>query len=67
MSCNLRYRVQKKERTSRPYIIGNKSFPLPVFIWRDIYAAENIDVLRKYYKPGNKNYRIIDTETGEEK
>ena len=56
----MRFRLQKKEAIARPNILGNCSFPVHTYRWRDIAMSESIDELLKIM-PDNKDYRIEDT------
>ena len=56
----MRFRLQKKEAIARPNILGNHSFPVHTYRWRDIAMSESIDELLKIL-PDNKDYRIEDT------
>ena len=56
----MRFRLQKKEAIARPNILGNHSFPVHTYRWRDIAMSESIDELLKIM-PDNKDYRIEDT------
>ena len=58
-----RFRLQRKERVAMPCIIGNRSFPLPTFRWKDIAISDDataLEDLRRCCEPA-ENYRVIDT------
>ena len=57
---NARYRLQRKEVYHMSNILGNKSFPVATYRWRDILASDDKEALEEYLiKDGN--HRIIDT------
>lgn len=57
---NARYRLQRKETNHMPNILGNHSFPVVTYRWKDILASDDKEALEEYLiKDGN--HRIIDT------
>ena len=63
MAERLRYRLQRKEPYSMPCIIGNHSYPLPTYRWKDIVVSNDRAELEKL-KLNAYDYRIIDTLEG---
>lgn len=59
-----KYRLQIKEQTVRPNILGNCSFPVYTTRWRDIATSSCIEPLKALVKDGME-YRIIDTENND--
>ena len=60
----MRYRLQRKERHVLPNILGNHSFPVYTWIWKDIVVSDSKENLEQY-KAENElgdGYRIIDVE-----
>ena len=60
----MRYRLQRKESVSRPCIIGNHSYPLPAYRWKDIAVSDDLDALKANLRKDD-NHRIIDTQDGD--
>lgn len=56
----MRYRLQRKESIALPNILGNHSFPVYTFRWKDIAASDDRAALEKLM-PNDKDYRIEDT------
>ena len=56
----MRYRLQKKVQIAMPNILGNHSMPIYTYRWKDIYASDDIEALKKLM-PKGKEYRIEDT------
>ena len=61
----MRYRLQRKEPIARPNILGNHSFSVYTFRWKDIAASDDRTALEKLM-PNNNDYRIEDTRPNEE-
>lgn len=61
MSKKLRYRLQKKVPIARPNILGNHSFPVHTYQWKDIAASDDREALVKVM-PNDRDYRIEDTD-----
>lgn len=62
----MRYRLQYKEPISKPYVIGNRSYPYPTFRWKDIAISDDANALEAMIPPfATKNYRIEDTRRRE--
>lgn len=61
MSRELRYRLQKKVPIARPNILGNHSFPVHTYQWKDIAASDDREALAKVM-PNDRDYRIEDTD-----
>ena len=57
---NARYRLQRKEAYHMPNILGNHSFPVVAYRWKDILASDDKEVLEDYMTEDG-NHRIIDT------
>lgn len=60
----MRYRLQYKELIARPNILGNHSFPIHTYRWKDIAASDDRAALEKMML-NNKDYRIEDTRPNE--
>lgn len=60
----MRYRLQRKESVSQPCIIGNRSYPLPTYRWKDIAVLDDLDALKANLRKDD-NRRIIDTQDGD--
>lgn len=60
-----RYRLQRKETVALPNVLGNCSYPVYTYRWKDIAISDDREVLERM-KPDNKNYRIEDTRRFEE-
>lgn len=56
----MRYRLQRKETIARPNTLGNRSFPVYTYRWKDIAASDDRVELEKLL-PNEKDYRIEDT------
>lgn len=56
----MRYRLQRKEPYTMPNILGNCSFLVHTYRWKDIAVSDDYAALEKIM-PNNKNYRIEDT------
>ena len=59
----MRYRLQRKEPFSMPNILGNRSYPVKTYRWRDIAGSDDLAALEKI-KPAGSDYRIEDTNGG---
>lgn len=57
-SIYYRYRLQRKERIARPNILGNRSFPVHTYRWRDIAVSNDKAALEKMIPAGSREYRI---------
>lgn len=57
---NARYRLQRKEAYNMPNILGNHSFPVVTYRWKDILASNDKEALEDYMIEDG-NHRIIDT------
>ncbi len=60
----MRYRLQRKEAYAMPNILGNRSFPVHTYRWKDIAASDDRAALEKLM-PNSKDYRIEDTRPGD--
>jgi hypothetical protein len=60
----VRYRLQRKETIARPNILGNHSFPVYTYRWKDIALSDDRSALEAMM-PNEKDYRIEDTEPKE--
>lgn len=58
---NTRYRLQVKEPIARPNILGNHSFPVHTYRWKDIAASDDYNALLPYLV-NDGNHRIEDTQ-----
>ena len=56
----MRYRLQRKETVARPNTLGNHSFPVYTFRWKDIAASDDRAALEEIM-PNTKDFRIEDT------
>lgn len=56
----MRYRLQRKETVACPNILGNHSFPVYTFRWKDIAASDDRAALEEIM-PNTKDFRIEDT------
>lgn len=56
----MRYRLQRKEQYVKSNILGNHSFPVYTYRWKDIAASNDRKELEKIM-PSDMNYRIEDT------
>lgn len=56
----MRYRLQRKETIARPNTLGNRSFPVYTYHWRDIAVADDLAELEKLM-PNDGKHRIEDT------
>lgn len=57
----MRYRLQRKEAYAMPNILGNHSFPVHTYRWKDVAMSDNRDDLEKIM-PNNTEYRIEDSQ-----
>lgn len=63
----MRYRLQRKEQYVHPNTLGNRSFPVYSFRWKDIAASDDLNRLEKYQAEQRligEKYRIVDVEGG---
>lgn len=60
----MRYRLQRKEAYTTPNILGNRSFPVHTYRWKDIAASDDRAALEKLM-PNSRDYRIEDTRPNE--
>lgn len=59
----MRYRLQHKETYAIPNILGNRSFPVYTYRWKDIIASDCKEALEQYIpKKEAEKYRIEDTQ-----
>ncbi len=63
-----RFRLQRRERIYKPCVIGNRSYPLPTYRWKDIAASEDRTALEDILRScePRENYRVIDTRNNGE-
>ena len=52
--------MQRKETIARPNILGNCSYPVYTYRWKDVAACDDRAELEKIM-PNSKDYRIEDT------
>ena len=60
----MRYRLQHKERYVLPNILGNHSFPVYTYHWKDIAGSDNRNDLEQFRAENGligEKYKIIDT------
>lgn len=57
----MRYRLQRKEAYTLANILGNHSFPVHTYRWKDVAASNDRAALEKLM-PNGKDYRIEDTQ-----
>jgi len=62
---NFRYRLQVREQTATPNILGNHSFPVYSYRWRDIAASDDRSALEEVM-PAGKDYRIVEVGGNEQ-
>ena len=60
----MRYRLQRKESYAMPNVLGNHSFPVHTYRWKDIAASDDRAALAAIM-PDDRNYRIEDTRPNE--
>ena len=60
----MRYRLQRKETFVMPNILGNRSFPVYTYRWKDIAASDDRTALEELM-PNSNDYRIEDTRPNE--
>ncbi len=60
----MRYRLQRKESVARPNILGNRSFPVHTYRWKDVAASDSREALERIM-PNKTEYRIEDTRPNE--
>lgn len=61
----MRYRLQRKEQCVHPNILGNRSFPVYSYHWKDIATSASLEILREYQAENGligDQYRIIDVK-----
>lgn len=59
----MRYRLQRKEQCVHPNILGNHSFQVYSYRWKDIAASASLEILKEYQAENRltgDQYRIID-------
>lgn len=61
MNDRMRYRLQRRESVAMTNILGNHSFPVYTYRWKDVAVSNSKDELEKLIPPGSKGYRIEDT------
>ena len=63
----MRYRLQRKTAYSMANILGNCSYPVPTYRWKDIAASDDknqlIEIMQNMVP--HENYRIEDTRPNE--
>ena len=57
---NARYRLQRKETYHMPNILGNHSFRVVTYRWKDLLVSDDKEALENYMIEDG-NHRIIDT------
>ena len=60
-----RYRLQRREKCAMPNILGNHSFPVHTWRWRDVAVSDDKAGL-ELMMPNGEDYRIEDTEPWKE-
>ena len=61
----MRYRLQRKEQYVYPNILGNHSFPVYSYRWKDIATSASLEILREYQAENGlvgDQYRIVDAK-----
>ena len=61
----MRYRLQHKKQYVYPNILGNHSFPVYSYRWKDIATSASLEILREYQAENGlvgDQYRIIDVK-----
>ena len=61
----MRYRLQRKEQYVCPNILGNHSFPVYSYRWKDISTSASLEILREYQAENGlvgDQYRIVDVK-----
>ena len=58
----MRYRLQRKEQYAMPNVLGNHSFPVYTYRWKDVAISDDKGALESLIPIGSKEYRIEDTE-----
>lgn len=54
----MKYCLQRKEPYAMPNILGNKSFPVHTYRWKDIAISNDKDALKSLIPNGSADYRI---------
>lgn len=54
----MKYCLQRKESYAMPNILGNKSFPVYTYRWKDIAISEDKKALEELILDGRAEYRI---------
>lgn len=69
MNENARYRLQRKEQFVKENILGNRSFPVYTYRWKDIVVSNDRGALEAILQgtTDQDDYRIIDTWDGIER
>lgn len=57
----MRYRLQRKEAYAMPNTLGNHSFPVHTYRWKDVAASDDRAALEELM-PNSMDYRIEDTK-----
>lgn len=60
---DMRYRLQRKTQRVMPNVLGNHSFPVYTYCWKDIAVSDDLMALKRLM-PNDKDYRIEDTRKG---
>lgn len=60
---DMRYRLQRKTQRVMPNVLGNHSFPVYTYYWKDIAVSDDLIALKRLM-PNDKDYRIEDTRNG---
>lgn len=55
-----RYRLQRKESIARPNILGNRSYPVHTYRWKDVAVSDDKQALEAMIPSGSDKYRIED-------
>jgi hypothetical protein len=60
-----RYRLQRKEPFAMPNVLGNHSFPVYSYRWKDIAASDDKEALLDLMR-NKTDFRIEDTQARKE-
>jgi len=60
-----KYRLQRKEKYSMPCTIGNRSYPLPTYRWKDVAISDDNTNFLTIVALNPELYRIDELENEE--
>lgn len=61
MAERMRYRLQRRESVAMPNVLGNHSFPVYTYRWKDVAVSDNKELLEELIPDDGDKYRIEDT------